>query len=91
MNDAAMLYRLAAESWTRIRRRRVEQRETMRDALRRLARSKTEQARRAAQGEIARLLGTLRMRVAIGESCAADRTPHGHRRCGQRVGGNAPT
>ena len=47
MNDAAMLYRLAAESWTRIRRRRVEQRETMRDALWRLARSKTEQARRA--------------------------------------------
>ena len=70
MNDAAMLYRLAAESWTRIRRRRVEQRETMRDALRRLARSKTEQARRAAQGEIARLLGTLRMRVAIGEEAA---------------------
>ena len=70
MNDAAMLYRLAAESWTRIRRRRVEQRETMRDALRRLARSKTEQARRVAQGEIARLLGTLCMRVAIGEEAA---------------------
>ena len=70
MNDAAMLYRLAAERWTRIRRRRVEQRETMRDALWRLARSKTEQARRAAQGEIATLLGTLRMRVAIGEEAA---------------------
>ena len=70
MNDAAMLYRLAAESWTRIRRRRVEQREAMRDALRRLARSKTEQARRAAQGEIVTLLGTLRMRIAIGEEAA---------------------
>ena len=68
MNDAAVLYRLAAESWARIAHRRLKRRKTMREALRRLARE--DRSSRAAQAEIATLLGTRRMRVAIGEEAA---------------------
>ena len=39
INDAAVLYRLAAESWARIARRRLKRRKTRREALRRLARA----------------------------------------------------